>query len=55
MTDGLFEAVRLNWRPTAAKSVVLISDAPCHGLPTGSYGGDGFPNVCPFFFLSYFI
>ena len=40
MTDGLYEVVRLRWRPRAAKVVVLIADAPPHGA--GDHG-DGFP------------
>jgi hypothetical protein len=47
MTDGIYEAVRLNWRPASAKVVVLITDAPPHGLHTNT--GDGFPNGCPWY------
>jgi hypothetical protein len=34
----------LKWRPNATKVVVLIADAPPHGL---GEQGDGFPNGCP--------
>ena len=34
----------LQWRPNSTKVVVLISDAPPHGL---GETGDGFPNGCP--------
>ncbi|CAJ1395844.1 unnamed protein product [Effrenium voratum] len=41
---GLFEALKLPWRPNATKVCVLIADAPPHGLePTG----DGFPDGDP--------
>lgn len=44
LTDGIYDVVRLNWRPRAAKVVVLVGDAPPHGVePTG----DSFPNGCP--------
>jgi len=35
----------LDWRENAAKAVVVITDAPPHGLPESN--GDGFPNGCP--------
>ena len=41
MTDGLYEVVRLRWRPRAAKVLVLIADAPPHGVGEWS---DGFPD-----------
>ena len=44
MTDGLYELVRLSWRPTAAKVAVLIADAPPHGAGDSC---DGFPDGCP--------
>jgi Ca-activated chloride channel family protein len=44
VTDGLYELVRLEWRPKAAKTVVWFGDAPPHGvIPFG----DGFPQGCP--------
>jgi len=44
VTDGLHKALHLNWRKEAVKIVVIIADAPPHGLePTG----DGFKNGCP--------
>ena len=51
VTDGLFDLVRLAWRPSAAKAVVWFGDAPPHGYlieqflnvasntRTDSYGG----------------
>ena len=44
VTDGLFDVVRLDWRPEAAKAVVWFGDAPPHGV--GEYG-DGFAGGCP--------
>ncbi|KAG5192512.1 hypothetical protein JKP88DRAFT_204275 [Tribonema minus] len=41
---GLHAALHMAWRPDAVKIVVLIADAPPHGL--GEHG-DGFPNGCP--------
>jgi hypothetical protein len=41
---GLHKALHFEWRPNAAKVVILIADAPPHGL--GEHG-DGFPNGCP--------
>ncbi|MBI5516828.1 MAG: VWA domain-containing protein [Deltaproteobacteria bacterium] len=44
VTDGLFDLVRLDWRPGAVKAVVWFGDAPPHGVePTG----DAFPGGCP--------
>lgn len=44
VTAALHDALHLPWRPHATKVVVLIADAPPHGLePTG----DGFPNGDP--------
>jgi predicted component of type VI protein secretion system len=44
VTDGLFDVVRLDWRPNAARGVVWFGDAPPHGVePTG----DAFPAGCP--------
>jgi Mg-chelatase subunit ChlD len=45
VTDGLFDVVRLSWRPTAAKVVVWFGDAPPHGLDSNER--DGFPKGCP--------
>lgn len=44
VTDGLFDVVRLAWRPSAAKAVVWFGDAPPHGVEPH---GDGFPQGCP--------
>lgn len=44
VTDGLFDVVRLNWRPRAARVVVWVGDAPPHGVESQ---GDEFPNGCP--------
>eukprot|EP00735_Rhodelphis_limneticus_P000457 TRINITY_DN1075_c0_g1::TRINITY_DN1075_c0_g1_i1::g.29978::m.29978 TRINITY_DN1075_c0_g1::TRINITY_DN1075_c0_g1_i1::g.29978 ORF type:complete len:429 (-),score=91.10,sp/Q6B9X6/VWKA_DICDI/35.86/5e-17,VWA_2/PF13519.1/2.4e-13,VWA/PF00092.23/2e-08,Med25_VWA/PF11265.3/0.0072,OmpA/PF00691.15/0.048 TRINITY_DN1075_c0_g1_i1:337-1521(-) len=44
VADGLHEALHLPYRPNATKFVVLIADAPPHGL---GESGDGFPNGCP--------
>ncbi|KAH9941075.1 hypothetical protein B0H21DRAFT_753480 [Amylocystis lapponica] len=44
VTAGLAEAVNMEWRPTASKMVVLIADAPPHGI--GEYG-DGFDEGSP--------
>ncbi len=44
VTAGLFDVVRLGWRPGAAKTVVWFGDAPPHGVEPR---GDGFPGGCP--------
>lgn len=44
VTDGLFDLVRLAWRPGAARAVVWFGDAPPHGVEPL---GDGFPRGCP--------
>lgn len=44
LTAGLHAAKNLTWRDGAAKVVVLIADAPPHGL---GEGGDGFPDGDP--------
>lgn len=44
VTDGLFDVVRLNWRPRAARVVVWVGDAPPHGVEPR---GDEFPSGCP--------
>eukprot|EP00048_Salpingoeca_helianthica_P015111 m.225090 g.225090 ORF g.225090 m.225090 type:complete len:445 (-) comp16618_c0_seq1:31-1365(-) len=44
VVDGLHAALKLDYRDEATKVVILIADAPPHGLGTG---GDGFPNGCP--------
>lgn len=41
---ALHEVNTLAWRPNATKVVVMISDAPPHGL---GENGDGFPQGCP--------
>jgi hypothetical protein len=43
VTAALFEALCLDWRPTAAKQVVIMADAGPHGLG----GGDSFPDGDP--------
>ncbi len=35
VADGLDEALKLSWREVATKIVVLIADAPPHGLIQG--------------------
>jgi len=44
VTAALAEAVNMEWRPQASKMVVLIADAPPHGI--GEYG-DGFDDGSP--------
>ncbi|KAG8920547.1 hypothetical protein FRC01_000709 [Tulasnella sp. 417] len=44
VTAALGEALEMDWRPTASKMVVLIADAPPHGI--GEYG-DGFSDGSP--------
>jgi len=44
VTDGLYDLVRLEWRPRAARVVVWVGDAPPHGVEPS---GDGFPEGCP--------
>ncbi|KAA1469903.1 elongation factor-2 kinase [Dentipellis sp. KUC8613] len=44
VTAGLVEALNMDWRPQASKMVVLIADAPPHGI--GEYG-DGFEDGSP--------
>ncbi len=44
VTDGLFDVVRLAWRPGAARAVVWFGDAPPHGVGAP---GDAFPQGCP--------
>ncbi|CDO71696.1 hypothetical protein BN946_scf184915.g40 [Trametes cinnabarina] len=44
VTAALAEALQMDWRPTASKMVVLIADAPPHGI--GEYG-DGFDEGSP--------
>ncbi|KAH7097618.1 elongation factor-2 kinase [Auriculariales sp. MPI-PUGE-AT-0066] len=44
VTAALYEAVNMDWRPHASKMVVLIADAPPHGI--GEYG-DGFDEGSP--------
>lgn len=44
LTAGLHKALELPWRPNSTKVVVLIADAPPHGL---ELDGDGFPNGDP--------
>jgi hypothetical protein len=45
VTDGLYDLVRLDWRPRAARVVVWVGDAPPHGVEPP--GADGFPGGCP--------
>ncbi|KAL1736541.1 hypothetical protein EV714DRAFT_241889 [Schizophyllum commune] len=44
VTAALAEALQMDWRPTASKMIVLIADAPPHGI--GEYG-DGFDDGSP--------
>lgn len=44
VTDGLFELVKCDWRPHAAKAVVWFGDAPPHGVEPS---GDGFGSEDP--------
>ncbi|KAJ3051179.1 hypothetical protein HK097_007845 [Rhizophlyctis rosea] len=44
VTAALYEALHLPWRPNATKVLVIIADAPPHGL---GESGDGFPNGDP--------
>jgi len=44
VADGLSKALNLKWRQNAVKIVVVIADAPPHGI---EQTGDGFPNGCP--------
>jgi hypothetical protein len=44
VTDGLYDLVRLDWRPRAARVVVWVGDAPPHGVVPS---GDAFPKGCP--------
>ncbi|KAF8627503.1 hypothetical protein AX17_006314 [Amanita inopinata Kibby_2008] len=44
VTAALAEALNMDWRPHASKMVVLIADAPPHGI--GEYG-DGFDDGSP--------
>ncbi|KAI0822008.1 hypothetical protein BC628DRAFT_1391938 [Trametes gibbosa] len=44
VTAALAEALRMDWRSSASKMVVLIADAPPHGI--GEYG-DGFDEGSP--------
>lgn len=44
VTAGLYKAENLAWRQNATKIVILIADAPPHGL---GESGDGFPNGDP--------
>jgi len=48
VATALYDAVdKMNWRPTGARVVVLITDAPPHGIdPFKSYGDD-YPNGDP--------
>ncbi|KAG9075016.1 hypothetical protein FS749_013360, partial [Ceratobasidium sp. UAMH 11750] len=47
ITAALWDALNLDWRPQASKMIVLIADAPPHGI--GEYGDGAFS---PFFFHS---
>ncbi|KII90978.1 hypothetical protein PLICRDRAFT_39570 [Plicaturopsis crispa FD-325 SS-3] len=44
VTAALHEALTMEWRPNASKMVILIADAPPHGI--GEYG-DGFDEGSP--------
>jgi len=45
VTAALHAALNLPYRKTATKIVVIVADAPCHGL--SSISTDGFPNGSP--------
>lgn len=42
VTAALGEALNMDWRPSASKMVVLIADAPPHGI--GEYGDGSSPS-----------
>ena len=44
VTDGLHDLLGLNWDSLAARLVVMVGDAPPHGVEPH---GDGFPEGCP--------
>eukprot|EP00568_Trieres_chinensis_P006190 CAMPEP_0183307332 /NCGR_PEP_ID=MMETSP0160_2-20130417/17265_1 /TAXON_ID=2839 ORGANISM="Odontella Sinensis, Strain Grunow 1884" /NCGR_SAMPLE_ID=MMETSP0160_2 /ASSEMBLY_ACC=CAM_ASM_000250 /LENGTH=369 /DNA_ID=CAMNT_0025470895 /DNA_START=46 /DNA_END=1155 /DNA_ORIENTATION=+ len=44
VADGLYDALHLSYRPNSTKVVVVVADAPPHGLGCCS---DGFPCGCP--------
>uniref|UniRef100_A0A6U6KJM2 VWFA domain-containing protein n=1 Tax=Odontella aurita TaxID=265563 RepID=A0A6U6KJM2_9STRA len=44
VADGLLDCLNLSYRPNSTKIVVMIADAPPHGL---GCCGDGFPKGCP--------
>ena len=48
LADGLRAAYEMAWRPEATKVVVVVTDAPPHGVePELVYQSDGFPGGCP--------
>jgi hypothetical protein len=44
VTDGLMELLNLDWHPGSTRLVVMVGDAPPHGVEPR---GDGFPEGCP--------
>lgn len=44
VTDGLMELLNLDWHPGSTRLVVMVGDAPPHGVESR---GDGFPDGCP--------
>lgn len=44
VADALHDCYKLEWREAATKIVILIADAPPHGVEKN---GDSFPNGCP--------
>lgn len=44
VTDGLHDLLNLDWDGEAARLVVMVGDAPPHGVEPE---GDGFPEGCP--------
>eukprot|EP00753_Platysulcus_tardus_P022690 PLAT9901.1.p1 GENE.PLAT9901.1~~PLAT9901.1.p1 ORF type:complete len:405 (+),score=202.42 PLAT9901.1:346-1560(+) len=46
MADALFAAQQLSWSKDATRVVLLVTDAPPHGLP-GLHSRDEQPNGCP--------
>ena len=47
VTAGLAEALKMDWRENASKMIVLIADAPPHGV--GEYGDGESARSCLFF------
>lgn len=52
VTAGLAEALKMDWRESASKMIVLIADAPPHGV--GEYGDGESAHSCLFFIFLFF-